>query len=227
MTNWLRRALILSVLLVCLGAQRGDHDLGGDLRQYAVRVIHGLPGEIDQIAQTGNAGLYLGRGLVLTAAHVAGHQLSPFPLHIVAGRQLVPAKFVKAGAYEKTDVTLLSVDTETLPVSMRSLPPLKLCRDSPVPGQPVVVAEQRGLTFSIVVSPLVLPANLPTVFGTLIRDVDTTGNSGSGVFDEASGCLMGIMSRKIEWTNGYEKLHEQVKYFVPAAEIRAFLGPIP
>jgi hypothetical protein len=34
----------------------------------------------------------------------------------------------------------------------------------------------------------------------VIKDVATTGNSGSGVFDLGQKCLLGIMSRKISVT---------------------------
>ncbi len=66
---------------------------------------------------------------------------------------------------------------------------------------------------------------------TAIADVASTGNSGSGVFNSVKGCLMGIMSRKIQVNkttvkNGRRdaQLVDLAKYFVPAAQIRAFLA---
>ena len=41
------------------------------------------------------------------------------------------------------------------------------------------------------------PLNVQKRFSTVISDVATTGNSGSGVFDAGQKCLLGIMSRKI------------------------------
>jgi hypothetical protein len=65
---------------------------------------------------------------------------------------------------------------------------------------------------------------------TVIADVASTGNSGSGVFDTAKQCLLGIMSGKIQLRfvtvrNGapVEKLIDVAKYFVPAAQIRQFI----
>jgi hypothetical protein len=52
----------------------------------------------------------------------------------------------------------------------------------------------------------------------LIADVASTGNSGSGVFDQTRKCLLGIMSRKFV-SDG----RDIAKYFVPANEIREFL----
>jgi hypothetical protein len=59
-------------------------------------------------------------------------------------------------------------------------------------------------------------------FTTLIADVATTGNSGSGVFDPSHKCLLGVMSRKIvsQTTEGDKDI---AKYFVPATAIRDFL----
>ena len=59
-------------------------------------------------------------------------------------------------------------------------------------------------------------------FSTLVSDVASTGNSGSGVFDPQRKCLLGIISRKIS-TESPEGLKDVAKYFVPANEIRDFL----
>jgi hypothetical protein len=58
----------------------------------------------------------------------------------------------------------------------------------------------------------------------LISDVATTGNSGAGVFDAGSRCLLGIISRKISVRlNGVDEQKDIAKYFVPASAIRAFI----
>ena len=56
-------------------------------------------------------------------------------------------------------------------------------------------------------------------FHTLIADVASTGNSGSGVFDPNRKCLLGIMSAKFTTIDG----KDIAKYFVPAREIRDFI----
>jgi hypothetical protein len=76
------------------------------------------------------------------------------------------------------------------------------------------------------VSPQVLSFTMRSEFSTLIADVATTGNSGSGVFDPNHKCLLGIMSRKIHVPgDGADGGSEQdvAKYFVPAPTIRAFM----
>jgi hypothetical protein len=61
----------------------------------------------------------------------------------------------------------------------------------------------------------------------VIKDVATTGNSGSGVFDLGRKCLLGIMSRKIQVRSSPfdpgSKLIDVAKYFVPAKTIGEFI----
>ena len=76
-------------------------------------------------------------------------------------------------------------------------------------------------------SPQLLPVQYRARFSTVISDVATTGNSGSGVFDAANKCLLGIMSRKIqvrpEGADPKREFKDLAKYFVPAAAITAFI----
>jgi hypothetical protein len=104
-----------------------------------------------------------------------------------------------------------------------------LCEHPPYAGERVVVAIPEGTAPSKILPRQAIPADLRGRFGTDIADVATTGNSGSGVFDAADLCLLGIMSRKISILQQPLKLGaparttDIAKYFVPAAEIRAFI----
>jgi hypothetical protein len=172
-----------------------------------------------------NYGVYLGKGLVLTAAHVIGSAARTKPSVRIAGMDL-PAKAIREGNFENVDLTLLSIDEQKLPIylQMRRMP---LCEKNPWPGEPVIVAIPEGTAPSHVISPLALPFKIPRKFSTLISDVASTGNSGSGVFDAGNKCLLGIMSRKLfvkpkgKDAEGQEK--DIAKYFVPAPTIRAFI----
>ncbi len=172
-------------------------------------------------------GVYLGNGLILTAAHVAGNVVQTQPHVVIAGQDL-PAALVKQGSLESVDLTLLSVDGAKLPVGlqMRRTP---LCERPPYAGERVVVAIPEGTAPSRVLPRQAIPADLRGRFDTDIADVATTGNSGSGVFDAADLCLLGIVSRKISITQLPLKLGapahttDIAKYFVPAAEIKAFI----
>jgi hypothetical protein len=122
----------------------------------------------------------------------------------------------------RTDLTLLSVDEEKLPVSLR-LRRLPLCERPPWPGEPVIVVIPEGTARSHIMSPQLLPANMQTKFSTVISDVATTGNSGSGVFDAGRKCLLGIMSRKIFMGRAGSEEKDIAKYFVPASDIASFI----
>ena len=172
-------------------------------------------------------GVYLGNGFVITAAHVPGIFAVAKPHVVIAGQDL-PASLVREGSLETVDLTLMSVDATKLPVRfrMRRMP---LCKQAPYPGEPVVVVTPEGTARSHVLPPGAVPPELRGRFSTVIGDVATTGNSGSGTFDVWNQCLLGVISRKISVTRrGFlpgEKSETQdiAKYFVPASDIRAFL----
>jgi S1-C subfamily serine protease len=174
-------------------------------------------------------GVYLGNGLILTAAHVAGNVARTRPHVVIAGQDL-PAALVRQGSLEDVDLTLLSIDATKLPVGlqMRRTP---LCERPPYAGETVVVAIPEGTARSRILPRQAIPADLRGQFDTAIADVASTGNSGSGVFDAADLCLLGIMSRKISITQLPVKLGapphttDIAKYFVPAAAIKAFIPP--
>jgi len=57
----------------------------------------------------------LGKGLVLTAAHVVRSAAHTKPRVHIAGMEL-PATAIREGNLERVDLTLLSVDEQKLPV---------------------------------------------------------------------------------------------------------------
>jgi hypothetical protein len=169
-----------------------------------------------------NYGIYLGKGLIITAAHVLGSESQPEYIVHIAGMDL-PAKTIMRSSFELRDLALLSVDEQKLPIylQMRRMP---LCEKAPWVGEPVIVAIPEGTARSRVMSPSFLPPSYRTMFSTLISDVATTGNSGSGVFDAGQKCLLGIMSRKFSVrADAKSELKDIAKYFVPASTIRAFI----
>jgi hypothetical protein len=172
-------------------------------------------------------GIYLGNGLFITAAHVAGHTWLTRPKVSIAGTEY-QTKVVKAGEFETVDLTLLSVDQEQLPLSL-ALRRNPLCGRPPWPGEAVITVVPEGTARSRILSPQRLPASTRK-FNTVIADVASTGNSGSGVFDAERKCLLGIMSRKISEyrtskDTGKRELHDIAKYFVPASVISQFIPP--
>jgi hypothetical protein len=163
------------------------------------------------------SGVYLKAGLIITAALTDAD--ANMGVHI-AGVAL-PASVVKQGSFEDVDLSLLSVDQEKLPARIRQFQ-MQLCEAPPWPGDPVIVVDFGKATRSHIISPQVLPYAQRSKFSTLIGDVATTGNSGSGVFDPNRKCLLGIMSRKFT-VGTAEGQRDVAKYFVPASEIRDFI----
>jgi hypothetical protein len=169
--------------------------------------------------QTGS-GVYLNSGLIITAAHLTAVDAKMGVR--IAGMVLpeLPTKILKQGSAEDVDLSLLLVEEKLL--SSVRLPRMQLCEAPPWPGDPVIVVDATHATESQIVSPRVLPFTSRTKFSTLIRDVATTGNSGSGVFDPNRKCLLGIISRKFT-SHTTEGDKDIAKYFVPAVAIRDFM----
>jgi len=212
-------SLAAAFLMVSGGAHAQDP--GDDaLRLYAVNVVQNPP------QSWPGYGVYLGNGLVITAAHVVGSASRTHPSVRIANLEL-PAKAVKEGSLQQVDLTLLAIDEARLPVSLQ-LRRMPLCRIPPKPGEPVIVAIPEGIARSTVMAPRLLPDDLRAKFPTVIKDVATTGNSGSGVFDAERKCLLGIMSQKLfsraaNVNSIVVKEKDIAKYFVPAAIIAAFI----
>ena len=209
-------ALILTALLRTSWAQNADDSL----LAYAINV-HRTP------MQTWGPGygIYLGRGLFVTAAHVVGRAWMTRPKVVIAGQEY-PTRVVKEGSFEGTDLTLLSIEEDLIPMRLR-LRQNSLCKEPPSPGEQVVTVVPEGVVRSYIIAPERLPPGVRK-FSTVIADVARTGNSGSGVFDAQHRCLLGIMSRKISLSrtrtdNGKTETVDIAKYFVPASEIAAFL----
>jgi len=212
----IRWIILVALGLISVGPVRAD-PTEDSLRIYAVHVLRNATSK----SQTGY-GIYLGKGLVITAAHVVA---SRQPGVRIAGRDLA-ASVVARSEFEELDLALLSIDEQMLPPSQR-MRRLVLCRQPPRVGRSVVVAIPESTATSHIMSPLLLPPNLRERFPTVIPDVATTGNSGSGVFDAELKCLMGIMSRKIfarPPPGSTAEPKDLAKYFVPAATIAMFIA---
>jgi hypothetical protein len=208
---WIRLACILSLIFVLpsYGRAAGPDD---SLLSYSVGV-------------NGGAGIYLGKGLVLSVAHVVGGGILNKPKVMIASQTLT-ATVIKESPFEQLDLVLLEVNEEGLPVSLR-LRRIPLCQGQPWPGEEVVSLSAQGPVRSRVLSPKALPPGVKK-FSTVIRDVATTGNSGSGVFNAQRKCLLGIMSRKISQVRvqkdtGTNTTVDIAKYFVPASTIAEFM----
>lgn len=219
--KWLGLTIIAAThLSMPVRAQTPDDSL----RVYAVDVIKTPPFQKEFIGK----GIYLGQGMVITAAHVVGHW--PFFTHphvLIAGHDL-PAKVIKLGSFERIDLALLSVEADRLPISlqMRRNP---LCQDNPKLGTEVVDVVPAETARSQIISPKLIAPELRRRFNTLIGAAQA---SGSGLFDAERKCLLGIMSAKVpkhklQMRNGQivGMADGFAGYFVPATAIANFVPP--
>jgi len=218
----LARAIVLAALFIApLGRACIADELDDALLIYAVN-IHQTPMQ----SWGPGYGIYLGNGLFVTAAHVAGRAWLTKP-KVAIGEREFPTSMVREGSFEGTDLTLLAVEPTLLPprLGLRLNP---LCRAAPRPGQDAVTVVPEATARTHVLSPQVLPAGARR-FDSVIGDVARTGNSGSGVFDPHRRCLLGIVSRKISQSvprpGGQPENRDIAKYFVPAATINEFIPP--
>jgi hypothetical protein len=219
----LRRGMLA---LFCLGEclaiapPAGAQDFDESLKPFAVDVAR-VPKE----NWTGT-GVYLGKGLVLTAGHVAGSIIHT--VHVQVDGLDLPTQVLKRGWYSPTDenaidLALLSVDETKLPLSLR-LRRMHLCDDAPVPGEQVVVAAPRVLSHSYVLSPKVIPRDLSPKFRTSIAYKVPSGESGAGVFDVKKKCLLGIISAKI---TVHRKISDKGPIFSEPVDIARYFVPAP
>jgi S1-C subfamily serine protease len=211
---------LLAALLISIGcASVHAEDADSSLLPYAVSINH------TAAKSRSGTGIYLGKGLVLTASHVVGEALLHRPQVTIAGLDL-PARVLKQDSFERSDLALLAIDEDRLPTGLR-LRRISLCETPPWPGEDVITVIPEETVHSHVLSPVWLPLSVRR-FDTIISDVARTGNSGSGVFDAQKQCLLGIMSRKISQVrtredNGIKETFDIAKYFVPASRIVDFL----
>ncbi len=217
--------LSLVVVLAATGSARTQSKRSyDDLRVYAVNVVETPPLE----KQFTGYGIYLGKGNVITAAHVVGHWPAiTHPRVLVAGLDL-PATVVKQGSPEETDLALLSVDETQLPVSLRLRRNPLSTAPPPFGTQAVVIYPQKSVE-TRALSPLFIAPQFRTRFGSLITEAQ---GSGAGVFDAERRCLLGIISRKIRkfsYRRQAGKLAALLSgcagNYVPASAIADFLPP--
>ena len=203
-------AAALLVPIICNGADRKES--GGPWIATAAIIRDG---------EQAGSGVYLNSGLIITAAHLTAIDAKMGVRIAGVVLPVLPAKVLKQGSPEDVDLSLLLVDEGKLLTRIR-LPRMQLCEAPPWPGDPVIVVDAEHATRSHIVAPQVLQFTLRNKFSTLIGDVATTGDSGSGVFDPNRKCLLGIISGKLasRTTEGDKDI---AKYFVPAVAIRDFM----
>lgn len=163
------------------------------------------------------SGVYLGDGLVLTAAHVITVNPADTTATVVMDGWRNEATLVASGQ-PGLDLALLRIAPDSLSLQRRALKPLEACAAGTVPNQPVVVASLGNISLSKTVGAPIRSNSLNGDWSTILATGYGHGASGGGIFDAQKGCLAGIII--IEATGGAIQLTE----FVPAPKISMFLA---
>ena len=197
-----------------------------ELRIYAVNIVRRVPFRDPFIGY----GIYLGQGTVLTAAHVIGRWPSYTRLRVIIAGQDLPAKVIKYMSPDDTDLALISVDAERLPIRLR-LRRNPFCKGPTPIGASVVVAYPEKSVRSQIISPLLIAPQFRSKLGTLITEPQ---GSGSGVFRADRKCLLGIMSRRVtkfvyknEGPFRVARPNGWAGYFVPVSALAKFQSSSP
>ena len=154
----LRQALILfglalaATLLASTASSAPNSSGDAELKEFAVHINRTPP------QPWPGYGIYLGNGLVITAAHVPGNVALTKP-HVIIGGEDLPAVLVKQGSLDEIDLTLLSVDSGKLPVRLR-MRRMPLCDRPSYPGEAVVTAIPEGTARSRVLPLKAVPPDL-------------------------------------------------------------------
>jgi hypothetical protein len=218
-----QRRIQITAQNIQFGASDDPNDA---LRIYGVNVVRTPPFE----KRFFGYGIYLGEGLVLSAAHVVGSLPKLYsPLHkLIAGLDL-PATILKQGSPDNIDLALLSIDQEKIPISLR-LRRNPLCKDVLRVGTNVIVVYPERTAQSQIISPRLVPPQYRSKFPTLITERQ---GSGSGVFSAERKCLIGIMSAQVPkyaYQNESRRIGFQANgfagYFVPVVNGTNFLPVI-
>ena len=166
------------------------------------------------------SGVLIGGGLVLTAAHVVKvNPRDPTVIVLIEGRR-VPGRVVFSDA--SPDVAFIKVERSTMSALSRSRA-ASFCDHDPGPGAPVVVDAIGQTTRSVTV---VAPDNPPHRPGDWTATLGTgyhQGSSGGGVFDAATGCLLGILIYEVSGHVRPSSPFIDITRFTPAPRISGAL----
>ena len=162
----MRPISILALLIAAttiFGVPARSQSLDDSLEVYAVYVVKTPPFEK---AFTGY-GVYLGKGYVITAAHVVGHW--PFLTHprVRIGTETFAATVIKEGSFSTTDLALLSIDIANVPIDLQ-LRRNPLCKDPPRIGMQAIDVLPDKTSRARVINPLSIAPELQRRYKTLI-----------------------------------------------------------
>ena len=170
------------------------------------------------------SGVFLGDGLVLTAAHVVDVNPDDPKITVVVDGWRIDGAVVQDGQAEteKLDLALVKIDQSVLSERRRAQPAVPVCAANPGPSQPVVVASLGTVTQAATISTPITSDGQTGDWTNLLSTGYHHGNSGGGVFSPGRGCLWGIIN--LELSGPVEGRFVDLTAFIPATKIAPFLS---
>jgi S1-C subfamily serine protease len=165
-------------------------------------------------------GIYIGGGLVLTAAHVVNYDPAHPGVTIRLDGALVRGEVIFDSLQKDTDLALIKLEASALSAKRRQQAYVAVCARNAAPERKVLVVQELDVKQSVT-----LDAPLRTIGkdGTNILMMPVRpGNSGTGVFDQESGCLLGVVLQEAGGALDGRRL-DDVAIFSPSSSIAPFL----
>ena len=167
------------------------------------------------------SGVFLGDGLVLTAAHVISADPSNHKATVVLDRMPIVGTVVENGQTQNLDLALIKIDTQGLSAKRRTQAPIPVCPGNPGPNQAVTVASMGIVTQATTISTPITSDGQSGTWTNLLSTGYHPGNSGGGVFNPQTSCLWGIINLELSGTVDGKVL--DLTAFVPASKVAGFL----
>lgn len=222
------RGVVLVLLLVAPPALARADDAAPTLPTPAEVGVRVEKPAGDGVHYSQGSGVYLGEGLVLTAAHVVKYDPDHSHVTVLLDGIRTDGNLVFDGQKHNVDLALIKLEASELLPKRRDQTPVPLCLANPAPNQPVVVA-----ALGTVSNALTIPSAIASD-ATAAKDTGTwtniltigyhQGNSGGGVFHPREGCLWGIINKEMGGPLKGSGVVVDLTAFVPASKIAPFIG---
>lgn len=169
------------------------------------------------------SGVFLGRGLVLTAAHVVSVDPGNRQVTVLLDGRRVDGVLVRDGQAQKLDLALIRLKDEDLSPQRRDQPLVPVCPANPEPSQPVTVVAMGQSVTAFTIPKGLTSDGREESWTNLLATGFKQGNSGGGVFSIRQKCLWGIVNLELGGVSKTTGKPIELTAFVPAARITPFL----
>lgn len=169
------------------------------------------------------SGIYLGDGLVITAAHVVRLDPANRKVTVLIDGRRRDGSLVSVGQSDSVDLALIKIPAEELGEKRRKQAPVAVCTGNPGPSQPVVVASLGTVSNALTIATPITSDLQTGSWTNLLSTGYHQGNSGGGVFDPQLGCLWGILNMELSGPSKTDGRFLDLTAFVPASKITPFL----